>query len=235
MRARRQTPRMGIARAEPRSRIASAVGLVVALGMPFVLALLPGQANQRVTDVRQDTTIVVFEWVAAAAVLAVVVFWERLPLASIGFRRPSRLQFAAMGGAFVVLFVLLGAFSVLTHGASAASENPAQLAAVPLALRIVMFLTAGFCEELLFRAYAIERLALFTGNLWIGGVVSVVLFTLGHVPRYGFSAALVAVGIIGAVLSALYMWTRNFWICAIMHAIIDFFGLVVAPALPPHS
>lgn len=222
---------MGIAPAAPRSRVATVVGLLVALGAPFVLPLLPGQAHQRVTDVRQDTTIVVFEWVVAIAVLAIVVFWERLPLGSIGFRTPSWRQFAAMGGAFVVLFVLLAAFAVLTHGASGTSESPAQLAAIPLAFRVVVFLTAGFCEELLFRAYAIERLALLTGKLWIGGTVSVVLFALGHVPRYGFTPALVAVGIIAAVLSALYVWTRNFWVCATMHAIIDCLGLVVAPAL----
>jgi membrane protease YdiL (CAAX protease family) len=222
---------MRIAVAQPRSRAASVAGLIVALGVPFALPLLTGKGVQRITDVRQDVTIVVAEWSLAIAVLAIVVFWERLPLGSIGFRRPSRWDFAAMGGAFVAMFVLLGAFSALTRGASQMNESPAAIATVPLALRILLFVTAGFCEELLFRAYAIERLALFTGKVWAGGVVSVVLFTLGHVPRYGFTPALVAVGIIGAALSALYVWRRNFWVCATMHAIIDCLGLVVAPAL----
>ncbi|HEX3466371.1 MAG TPA: CPBP family intramembrane glutamic endopeptidase [Candidatus Elarobacter sp.] len=222
---------MGTAVAQPRSRIASVVGLAVALGVPFVLPLLPGQAHQRVSDVRQDTVIVVFEWILALAVLAIVVFWERLPLRSIGFRAPSWRQFAAMAGAFVVMILLLAAFAALTHGASESNESPAAIATVPLAFRVLLFLTAGFCEELVFRAYAIERLALFTGKLWIAGAVSVVLFALAHVPRYGFSASLAAVGIIAAVLSALYLWTRNFWVCATMHAIIDCLGLVVAPAL----
>lgn len=202
-----------------------------------MLPFLPGQAHQRINDVGQDVGVIVFEWIVALALLAIVVFWERLPLRSIGFRPPSWRHFLAMGVAFVAMYVALGVAAALSHGTPSDSGGvtAAQIAAVPLVLRIVLFLTAGFCEELMLRAYAIERLTLFTGKLWIGGAVVVVLFTLAHVPRYGFSVALIDVAIIAIALTALYLRTRNFWVCAIMHAIIDFFGLIVGPAFATHG
>jgi membrane protease YdiL (CAAX protease family) len=225
--------------ARPGSRIASIAGLIVALGAGFVLPFLPGQAHQQITDVGQDTVVVAFEWIVAVVLLAIVHFWERLPLSSIGFRALSRRDSIAIGVAFAGMYVGLGIATALTHDTSVQinGATPAQIGAVPLVLRVVLFLTAGFCEELMFRAYAIERLALFTGKLWIGGVVAVVLFTLAHAPRYGFSVSLADVAIIATFLTALYLWTRNFWACAIMHAFIDFVGLVAVPvftASGPH-
>jgi membrane protease YdiL (CAAX protease family) len=223
--------------AQPRSRVAPVAGLIVALGAPCLLPFLPGQAHQRITDVSQDVTVAVFEWTVALVLLAIVLFWERLPLSSIGFRRLRPRDGVAYGVAVVAMFVGVGAVSALTHSkpGDAGGVTPEQIAMVPLALRIVLFVTAGFCEELMLRAYAIERLALFTGTVWIGGVVSVVVFTLAHLPRYGFSPELLNVGVIAACLTGLYLWTRNFWACAILHAFIDFFGLVLAPALSAHG
>jgi len=223
--------------AQPRSRIASIAGLIVALGAPFLLPLVPGQAQQHITDIGQDSVVVVFEWVVALAILAIVIFWERLPLSSIGFRRAKRFDFVAMAIAVVALFIASGVFSALARAGEARLNQAtlAQIATLPLALRIGMFLTAGFCEELMFRGYAIERLTLLTGKLWIGGVAAVVLFTLGHLPRYGFSLSLAAVAIVATALTALYLWRRNFWICATMHALIDCGGLVIAPAIAVHG
>jgi membrane protease YdiL (CAAX protease family) len=98
-----------------------------------------------------------------------------------------------------------------------------------------LFLTAGFCEELMFRAYAIERLAMFSGKLWVGGLVTAVLFTLGHVPRYGWSVSLAGVFIIGTFLTVLYVRQRNLWLCAAVHAASDAMGLVIGPAFALHA
>ena len=214
-----------------RSRVASIVGLTIALGAPFVLPLLPGANHQNIGNAGQDAVIVAFEWAVALALLAIVLFWERLPLGSIGFRRLTRRDLPAIAIVFVAMYAALVAAATVLHGNAGPGATAAQIAAVPLALRVAMFLTAGFCEELMLRAYTIERLGSLTGKLWIGGVVSVVVFTLGHVPRYGFSHELVNVAIIAIALAFLYVRTRNFWACATVHAVIDFFGLIVVPAL----
>ena len=212
----------------PRPPLAATIaGLIAALGSPFLLPYLPGQAHQNIADARQDVGIVVFEWVVTLVILAIVLGWERLPLGSIGFRMPSWRDAGAMAVVLVAIVVAAGALAAATHATNGAT--PAEIAALPLGLRIAIFLTAGFGEELMFRAYAIERLTLFTGKLWISGVLTVALFTLGHVPRYGFGPELGGVAIIATGLTALYLWRRNFWVCAAAHAFIDFIGLVVVP------
>ncbi len=208
---------------------ASAAGLILALGSGPVLSLLPGQAHQRITDVPQDIVIVVFEWVVALALVAIVVWWERQPLSSIGFRAPSLRDCVAFVVIGVGMYAVLAVSSIRAHAPDAVP--PAEIAAVPLALRIVMFLTAGFCEEVMLRAYPIERLTPLTGQRWINGAIVVVFFTLVHLPRYGISPSLLAVAIIATFLTALYLWTRNFWMCATLHAFVDCLGLVVGPAL----
>src|ERR1700730_13510230 len=215
---------MQVAVDRPKSRAASIVGLILALGSPFVLPFFPGQAHQQIIDAKQDVAVLVFEWIVALSLLAIVLGWERLPLSSIGFRALSWRDFVAIGVVAVTMVTTLGIFTALT-GSRSNGASPKQIAALPLALRIALFVTAGFCEELMFRGYAIERLTFLTGKLWVGGAAAVVLFTLGHVPRYGFSLSLAAVAIIAVFLTALYLWRRNFWACAIVHASVDCFGL----------
>jgi hypothetical protein len=75
---------------KPRSRLASIAGLIVALGAPFVLGYVPGFEAGPLTDAAGDIRFIVFEWIVAFILLAIVIFWERLPLRSIGFRPLTR-------------------------------------------------------------------------------------------------------------------------------------------------
>lgn len=226
---------------QPRTRAATVLGLIVALGWPFgiwlIRAALHEPFHKTITDTRATAQTLAVEWTVALAVILIALFWERLPLRTLGFRRPARQDFLAMIAVLVGLFVALGILGALSHAPrnEISGATPAQILAIPLGLRVFTFLTAGFCEELFFRAYAIERLTMLTGNLWAGSIAAVVLFTLGHIPRYGFGGELLGVLVIAVALTALYAWRRNFWICAAMHAAIDAFGLLVAPALSVHA
>jgi membrane protease YdiL (CAAX protease family) len=220
-----------------RSRVAGSTGLALALGAPFLLAFLPRHGRQRITDVRQDAQLVAFEWLVSVTLIIIVLRWERLPLRSIGFRVPRWPDIAAMLVTVIGIVVGGGLFVLATHSTDPgklAGATPAEIATVPLALRIALFITAGFCEELMFRAYAIERLAMFTGKLWLGGLIAAVLFTLGHLARYGFSLPLIGVFIISCFLTGLYLWRRNIWLCAMIHGAADAMGLVIGPAIHGH-
>jgi hypothetical protein len=62
----------------------SYIGLVVSLGGPVLVALVfPCSATQF------DLAKLARRWAFALAILALVVFAERLPLSSIGLRRPT--------------------------------------------------------------------------------------------------------------------------------------------------
>jgi membrane protease YdiL (CAAX protease family) len=62
----------------------------------------------------------------------------------------------------------------------------------------------------------------------------VLVFGAGHIGRYGFTPALLVPTVIGAVLTALYIWRRNLPICIIVHAAIDAVGLFLMPLAAAH-
>lgn len=210
-------------------RLPSVVGIVFALGWPLVLALLA--PNQNLANVRQDTIVVVCEWLAVVVLFVIVISWERLPFfSSIGLTRPQRTDWIAVG--VLALAAICACAYFAAHHTTMQAKNTilGQVLAAPVALRALMVFTAGICEEILFRGYAIERLRALTGKVWLGALIATVLFTLGHIPRYGFSSGLAGVFIIGAILSLVYVWRRNLAACIALHWLIDGFSLLILPA-----
>jgi membrane protease YdiL (CAAX protease family) len=138
------------------TRPATLAGLAIALLLPF-LTYAGGQwvfgAEQ--SQARVVTGLVV-HWCTFAAVVALVLFAERLPLSSIGVR-PFRWW----------------------------------------------TLPAG---------------------------VTVVLFTLAHVPAVGFDH-LLPVAIVSVFVTLLYLWRRDLILNMVAHATIDAIGLLLAPIL----
>lgn len=123
---------------------------------------------------------------------------------------------------------ILAAIRPALSGTDAAQLR--QVLSAPFGLRAALIITAGICEEILFRGYALERLALFTKNIWIAGLVGTILFTLAHAPRYGFRPDLIGVFAIGAILSLVYIWRRNIAGCIALHWLIDGSGVLFVPA-----
>jgi membrane protease YdiL (CAAX protease family) len=205
------------------------VGLIFALGWPLVLAALV--PNQNLANRGQDLLILVCEWGSVGILFVIVTGWERLPfLSSVGFKPLQRADWA-----FIAILVIITAAAAATLAAirpALSGTNAAQLRQVvssPFGLRVALVITAGICEEILFRGYALERLQLFTKNIWLAGLLGTALFTLAHAPRYGFKPDLIGVFVIGAILSVVYIWRRNIAGCIALHWLIDGFGLLLVP------
>lgn len=84
-------------------------------------------------------------------------------------------------------------------------------------LWVVVSLTAGFCEEVMFRGYVLTRLRLvFKTKSWVLPVVfSCLSFGLCH--AYQGVAGMVGVTIYGLLFALLYVWKKNLWPCVIAH------------------
>ncbi|MEE9234301.1 MAG: CPBP family intramembrane glutamic endopeptidase [Candidatus Acidoferrales bacterium] len=85
--------------------------------------------------------------------------------------------------------------------------------------------TAGFCEEVLYRGFLIWYLAGFLG-LWGGVVASSVFFGLAHLYQGARSAP--RAGAVGLVFAGLYVFTGSLWVPMLLHAAIDVNGGQVA-------
>jgi membrane protease YdiL (CAAX protease family) len=74
---------------------------------------------------------------------------------------------------------------------------------------MVLAVAAGAVEEILYRGYAIEKLAAMTGHRWVGAVIATIVFALVHIPTWGWAFALTADLLAGAVLAIAYLWRRD--------------------------
>jgi len=87
-----------------------------------------------------------------------------------------------------------------------------------LGLWLALSVTAGCCEEFLFRGYLIWAFQPLLG-LWGAAALSLVVFTVAH--AYQGAKGMVAVGAVGAVLTVVVLTLGSLWPAMLMHAIID--------------
>jgi membrane protease YdiL (CAAX protease family) len=135
----------------------------------------------------------------------------------------------AIGG--VIVGIVLSGVANRTVTMLPSVDELQEIAAVSVNLRVALVVTAGICEEFIHRSFAIEELTFLTGKRWLSAAVAWVFFTVGHAPLYYSSTALIVAGILGAVLTALYLWRRNLASCALMHATVGAMFIVILPAL----
>ena len=84
----------------------------------------------------------------------------------------------------------------------------------------LLALTAGTCEELLYRAYLIWFLAAFTGmGILVAAALSTLIFAAAHL--YQGPGAAVKVVFVGAAMAGLYLFSRSIWLPMLLHALLD--------------
>ena len=175
-------------------------------------------------------------WVMALVVLAVVLCWERESLLSIGFRCLTWKEGLLALSLGVFLFLLVTMLAIFMERVVSISTRMMDmveaLAQFPIWLRILLSFRAGFVEEILYRGYPIERLNRLTGRIWPGALISLVIFTIIHLPPSGLGNTVGLVLPIGVILTGLYVWKRNLTLNIAAHFLVDLLVLVLLPLLP---
>ena len=132
-----------------------------------------------------------WEWL----LLALVLWGARLSGTRLrqllGIRRAGAVEmwtdFAIAIGFWFASLIVLGAVSFLLRFAHLHPENirgvvtqmaPASL--VELAVWIALSVSAGICEELIFRGYLQQQFSALTRSIWLGIAISAVFFGLSH-------------------------------------------------------
>ncbi|TYP81204.1 CPBP family glutamic-type intramembrane protease [Blastococcus xanthinilyticus] len=198
--------------------------------------------------------LLVLEW--GLAVLAFVV-WLAAPgvaAGAVGLRWPREWPgpFSVVLVVVVLLFVVAstrqlrsGALLEMARptrrpGEGRHAEPPGQstLALLPRTdeerrLFTVVGVTAGICEEWLYRGFFLAVVSALAGGppAWVLVVVAAAAFGLAH--AYQGRAGIVLTGVLGAVMAVLYLDTGSLLLPVLLHALIDLrFLLVPATALP---
>jgi uncharacterized protein len=97
----------------------------------------------------------------------------------------------------------------------------------------VVGVTAGVCEEWLYRGFFLAVVAALAGGLqtWLLVVVAAVAFGLAHF--YQGAVGILTTGVLGGVMAALYLQTGSLLLPVLLHAAIDLrFLLVPSRVLP---
>jgi uncharacterized protein len=209
-------------------RVYAVIGVLIAMGWPFVKVLVYPEPGSALASVRDDVRTIVIEW-SVVLILSIIAFGlQGLRPAYFRLRIFNWRDVLIMLAAFVAALMFSGAVSRLV---TAPKFDLRQAAAIPIAVRAGLVLTAAVCEEFMFRGFAIEEIGALVGNRWIGAVLSLVFFGLGHVGVYGFSTALLIPMSVGLVITLLYMFRNNLPVCMLMHAMVDGLFLILIPTL----
>ena len=97
----------------------------------------------------------------------------------------------------------------------------------------VVGVTAGVCEEWLYRGFFLAVVAALAGGLPTGALVLVAAVAFGLAHAYQGVAGIVTTGVLGGVMAAVYLQTGSLLLPILLHVIIDLrFLLVPARVLP---
>src|SRR5262245_29681850 len=171
----------------------------------------------------------------AGALLAFVLVWiePAPPVAELGLERPQNVwRKLALGIGFGVGLFLLNRLLItpmieyttgirrdLTHFDYLRGNVTALLKLLPL-----IWLTAGFCEEIVYRAYLVTRIGKVLGGssaVRVGGCfVAAAIFALAH--WYQGVAGMLVTGTLGLLLGFLFLQQRgNLWANIAAHVVAD--------------
>jgi len=213
----------------------TSVRLWTVLGLAVVLAYALAPLMQRTVSLgntHDDLAAISRDWIVVV-VLAILGFgFQRRNAGFFGLRMPGRRDVLTMFAFLAVTAVLIVGLSAIpsVHRALLAVQNQ-RFATVPFAVRLGLVLTAGICEEVIFRGYLIEQIRDWTGSISVGAWTSLILFSLPHAWFYGFTLALLIPALLGGSLILLYVLRRNLPVCILMHAMVDGYSLLLVPAL----
>jgi uncharacterized protein len=165
----------------------------------------------------------------AVVVLFIVCRWERLPLASIGVRRPGVMT-GVLGLTLIPIayYLLPPLTSAVLRALGLGGFEPGLevIASQPRWWRVCVALTSGPVEEVLYRGYAVERLGTLTGRLPLGALLAAAAFGLAHAPFWGLGPALAANLPFGMIMAVAYIWRRDVFATAVAHTGLLLIGLL---------
>jgi membrane protease YdiL (CAAX protease family) len=172
-------------------RLQIIVGLLLALGLPFCHLGDLGRAYSGLGPLIGGD---VLWWALFIAIIAYVMFVERLPLSSIGFRMPGVWDIVLGVIAGIAIFMGTGIiFQFVLPAMHISVDRQLQtVVAAPLWFRILNVTRAAVVEETAFRGYGFERLNEWSGSALLAGFITWVLFTMAHLSSWGWGQVIIA-------------------------------------------
>jgi membrane protease YdiL (CAAX protease family) len=245
----------------PAALAAVVVAAYLVVGEPVAGHVLHRRFEARLrTDPRARRSfylrLLVLEWGLALLTLVVWLLSPGVTAGQVGLRWPQRWPgvLTSLVVVLVLLFVVVSTRALRSGalldaatdpprrkpGAGRHAEPPghATLALLPRSagerrLFTLVGVTAGVCEEWLYRGFFLAVVAGLAGGLPTWALVLVAAAAFGAAHAYQGRAGIALTGVLGGVMAALYLQTGSLLLPVLLHAAIDLrFLLVPARVLP---
>ncbi len=186
------------------------------------------------TKLRLYSTIVVMEWALVAATMAIA-HRHGLGLRELGQTIGNPRTTLAVTVLGLLGLLALTGFNMhqIRHAGREELESTVHRARkfVPVgSVEIVGFafvaLTAGICEEILYRGWLVNFLGALAGSIWIGMIAAAVLFGIGH--AYQGRQGIIATGLLGVLFGSMFVLVRSLVPGQVIHAAIDLVNGILA-------
>jgi len=204
-------------------------GLFVALVLPILFSFFHFSFfhNSPVLDSMVKETIV---WLLLLMLFIIVKYGERESFAALGFQHNF---FRSTGLSLLILISIYGAvivygilYFMITKARPPHEPLMDKISHFPAWFKVMLAVRAGVVEETFFRGYAISRLQQLTGNKIIAICVPVLIFAAAHLA-YGTLNHFLSALVIGIVLTAYYVKTKNIVANIIAHFLFDIISLLL--------
>lgn len=149
-------------------------------------------------------------------------------LVSGGWETPgSFFKDLGLGVGFIAVIIALeqALFFLLHASPDSGLERTMPKTVLELAIYLILSVTGGFCEELIFRGYLMRQFSAWTGSSALGIVLQGVLFGLGH-AYYGGKLMLIIM-VHGCLLGLLTYWRKSLRPAMLAHGMQNVLGGVV--------
>lgn len=136
---------------------------------------------------------------------------------------------------FIPFFVGIGLVESALHAAGfAASRAPRPEFLTPgnlpqYLLAMLLLAVVAVAEEIIFRGYLILRFVELGASPVGAATLSAILFSLGH--GYEGSVGVITVAVAGFGLGMLYLWRQSLVSLIVLHFLLNFVGVILAPLL----
>ena len=208
--------------AQPDSTVIAPVwhtaGLLLILGLiTLVMSMLGvhrmGQAETRMTGYLITMTI---EW-AMVAYIALGVRWKGPSLLALTGRNLLSLRSIALDLGLAVAYliaanIVLGVLGFILGHIVHSSPDKAILNLLPhsapeMIVWVLLSLTAGICEELIFRGYLQRQFTVWTGNAAAGIALQGIVFGVAH--AYQGPSKIIIITVFGCMFGSLAWWRKS--------------------------
>jgi uncharacterized protein len=168
-----------------------------------------------------------FGWVLAALCVVLAATISRSGISTLGVRSVS-IETLVLGVVTAVgTLVLFAAIGFIQRAMGLPNADIAMFdrvtALAPLH-KVLLVVTAGVTEEILYRGYAIGLGQVLFGSVWVAASLSLLAFTLAHLNWR--ASHLVSVAVAGGAVTVLFVLSRDLTACILAHTLVD--GVAVA-------